>query len=125
MPAVLQTNSANAPTPDADNVIRGTLRKSSSEYSQSEESSSEQESSSSKDEQEENRIIPTEDIQGQTSVPGSDCGEKETDAMDKNSPEPTVTQNQSEVEYSQRPDEETDFSHNSKKSSSQTVIVID
>ena len=125
MPAVLQTNSANAPTPDADNAIGGTLRKSSSEYSESEESSSEEESSSSKDEQEENRIIPTEDIQGQTSVPGSDCGEKETDAMDKNSPEPTVTQNQSEVESSQRPDEETDFSHNSKKSSSQTVIVIE
>ena len=126
MPAMLQNNSANAPTPDAENALGGTLRKSSSEYSESEESSSEQESSSSKDEQEENRIIPTEDIQGQTSVPGSDCGEKETDAMDKNSPEPTVTQNQSEVESSQRPDEETDFSHNSKKSSSQPdLIVID
>ena len=93
MPAMLQNNSANAPTPDAENAFGGTLRKSSSEYSsQSEESCSEQESSSSEDEQEENRLTPSDDIQGQTSVPESDCGEKDTDAMDKNSPEPTDTQ---------------------------------
>jgi len=120
MPAMLQNNSANAPTPDAENALGGTLRKSSSEYSsQSEESCSEQESSSSEDEQEENRLTPSDDIQGQTSVPESDCGEKDTDATDKNSPEPTDTQIQSELESSQRPDEETDFSHNSKKSFSQ------
>ena len=77
MPAMLQNNSANAPTPDAENALGGTLRKSSSEYSsQSEESCSEQESSSSEDEQEENRLTPSDDIQGQTSVPESDCGKR-------------------------------------------------
>lgn len=120
MSAMLQNNSANAPTPDAENALGGTLRKSSSEYSnQSEESSSEQELGSSEGEEEEKRLTPVDDIQCQTTVSESDYGEKDTDAMDKNSPEPTDTQIQSELESSQRPDEETHFSHNSKKSFSQ------
>ena len=100
--------------PDTDTDIEGgSLRKSSSEYNESEESSSEEESSLG---QARRTGYPTEVL----GLPGSDYGEKETDAMDKNSPEPTVTQNQ-RVEPL-RPDEKRP-SHNSKKSSSQPVCL--